>query len=34
MNFYNKKNRRVFTIILVVILIVAMVIPIVASYLV
>ena len=34
MNFYNKKNRRVFTIILVVILIICMVIPIVTSYLV
>ncbi len=34
MNFYNKKNRRVFTIILVIILIICMIIPIVTSYLV
>ncbi|MCR4679440.1 MAG: hypothetical protein K5679_11945 [Lachnospiraceae bacterium] len=32
MNFFNKKNRRIFTIVLVAILVLSMVIPIVTSY--
>ena len=32
MNFFNKKNRRIFTIVLVAILVLCMVIPIVTSY--
>lgn len=32
-NFYSKKNRRIITIVLVVLLVIAMILPMVASYL-
>lgn len=33
LNFYSKKNRRIITIVLVVLLVIAMILPMVASYL-